>query len=241
MNQEELRYISLQEATKYCGYSQEYLSLRARQGKLKSVKFGRNWVTTKKWLEKYLKEIEKYNNNFKDKKAFSLIENLPTISEPSLEISELNIFPSLTLIVILIFILIFCGILFAPSYFLKTGGDSQLAAVVAQEILKYTFDTFKEYGQWVSENIKNQISNFKTAYFALINLIKKKPLPEPEREGMVVVPSTEEDESIQEKIKKSFSDEVKVEMKDKTWGIIKPIFRTPTAEEYLYIMVPVKN
>ncbi|MBI2041517.1 MAG: hypothetical protein HYT20_00675 [Candidatus Nealsonbacteria bacterium] len=47
-------YISLQQATKFCNYSQEYLSLRARQGKLKSLKLGRNWVTTKEWLEEYL-------------------------------------------------------------------------------------------------------------------------------------------------------------------------------------------
>ena len=37
-------YISLEEAMKYCEYSQEYLSLRARQGKLKAIKIGRNWV-----------------------------------------------------------------------------------------------------------------------------------------------------------------------------------------------------
>ncbi len=54
-----LNYISLQEAIKYCNYSQEYLSLRARQGKLKSVKIGRNWVTTKKWVEEYLSKIKK--------------------------------------------------------------------------------------------------------------------------------------------------------------------------------------
>ena len=46
-------YISLQEATKYCSYSQEYLSLRARQGSLEAVKFGRNWVTKKEWLKEY--------------------------------------------------------------------------------------------------------------------------------------------------------------------------------------------
>ncbi|MCK4355316.1 hypothetical protein KAW43_03180 [Candidatus Parcubacteria bacterium] len=46
-------YISLTEATKYCDYTQEYLSLRARQGKLKAVKFGRNWVTKKEWVQEY--------------------------------------------------------------------------------------------------------------------------------------------------------------------------------------------
>ena len=52
------QYISLQEAAQYCGYSQEYLSLRARQGKLKAVKIGRNWVTTKEWVQGYEKKVK---------------------------------------------------------------------------------------------------------------------------------------------------------------------------------------
>ncbi len=48
-------FISLMEATRYCSYTQEYLSLRARQGKLKSVKIGRNWMTKKEWVEEYEK------------------------------------------------------------------------------------------------------------------------------------------------------------------------------------------
>jgi len=57
------QYISLQEAAKYCEYSQEYLSLRARQGKLKAIKIGRNWVTKKEWLEDYLKNFNNKNGN----------------------------------------------------------------------------------------------------------------------------------------------------------------------------------
>ena len=61
MEKENLQYISLQKATEYCFYSQEYLSLLARKGKLKAVKFGRNWVTTKEWIEEYVEKIK--NNN----------------------------------------------------------------------------------------------------------------------------------------------------------------------------------
>jgi len=50
-------YISLVEASKASPYSQEYLSLRARQGKLKALKIGRDWMTTKNWLEDYLKGV----------------------------------------------------------------------------------------------------------------------------------------------------------------------------------------
>src|SRR3989344_5627684 len=59
---EELQYISLQEATKYCSYSQEYLSLLARHGKLRATKIGRNWVTTREWVEEYVGEVKAGNN-----------------------------------------------------------------------------------------------------------------------------------------------------------------------------------
>ena len=51
-----LEYISLKEATKFCKYSQDYLKLRSRQGKLRAVKIGRNWLTKKEWIEEYLKD-----------------------------------------------------------------------------------------------------------------------------------------------------------------------------------------
>ena len=57
MNISDTGYISLKEATKYCNYSQDYLKLRARQGKLKAIKIGRNWATTKEWLQDYLTKI----------------------------------------------------------------------------------------------------------------------------------------------------------------------------------------
>jgi|GEM_PF-1040035 len=61
---EEQEYLSLKKATEFCSYTQEYLSLRARQGKLKAVKFGRNWVTRKDWLQEYLETINEYNQRF---------------------------------------------------------------------------------------------------------------------------------------------------------------------------------
>ncbi|MGE3278974.1 MAG: Fic family protein [Candidatus Altimarinota bacterium] len=47
-------FISLAEATKYCDYSQEYLSKLAKEGRLDAHKKSRNWVTTKKAVEEYV-------------------------------------------------------------------------------------------------------------------------------------------------------------------------------------------
>ena len=61
---DKLRYISLQEATQYSKvYSQEYLSLRARQEKLKAIKLGRNWVTTKAWVDDYISNENNVKTN----------------------------------------------------------------------------------------------------------------------------------------------------------------------------------
>ncbi|MFA6007741.1 MAG: Fic family protein [Candidatus Shapirobacteria bacterium] len=52
-------YILLKEATKYCDYSLEYLSLLARKGKLPAVKFQRNWMTTREAIENYVETNRK--------------------------------------------------------------------------------------------------------------------------------------------------------------------------------------
>ena len=46
--------LSLSELAKGTPYSQEYLSLRARQGVLSAVKIGRTWHSTKRSLEEYI-------------------------------------------------------------------------------------------------------------------------------------------------------------------------------------------
>ncbi|TSC52143.1 MAG: Structural protein, partial [Parcubacteria group bacterium LiPW_72] len=51
------KHISLAEATKYCEYSQEYLSLLARHGTLPAIKLGRNWFITREDILRYTRKI----------------------------------------------------------------------------------------------------------------------------------------------------------------------------------------
>ncbi|MBU1102033.1 helix-turn-helix domain-containing protein, partial [Patescibacteria group bacterium] len=50
------KWLSMLEASKRCSYSQEYLSLLARKGKIFSQKIGRNWYTTEEALKNYLQK-----------------------------------------------------------------------------------------------------------------------------------------------------------------------------------------
>jgi hypothetical protein len=106
-------YISLQEATKFCNYSQEYLSLRARQGRLKAVKFGRNWVTKKEWLDEYLKKVEEYNNNLVNKKLPTKKVVTPPANLPIEKIPVLRF----GFVVALVFVLLIAGITFGKTSF----------------------------------------------------------------------------------------------------------------------------
>ena len=104
------KYISLMEATQSCNYSQEYLSLRARQGKLKSVKVGRNWFTTKEWLEEYLQ----HNGN--GDYTYPPPDNLPVAPEnfsPGKSLKRtLILSPRISFIFALVFVLIIAGVIF---------------------------------------------------------------------------------------------------------------------------------
>ncbi|MCX6765190.1 MAG: hypothetical protein NT148_01475, partial [Candidatus Nealsonbacteria bacterium] len=73
------KYISLAEASNSSPFSQPYLHLRIRQGKLKAVKFGRNWMTTNEWLDEYLLKSKKYKDGYiKQKIPEAVIQNKRT-------------------------------------------------------------------------------------------------------------------------------------------------------------------
>lgn len=52
-------FVTLAEASKDFPYSQEYLSLLARRGRIEAVKLGRNWFIKKEAIRKYIKSKKK--------------------------------------------------------------------------------------------------------------------------------------------------------------------------------------
>ena len=55
-------YVPLQEAARFYGCTQKHMNLMARQGRLKAAKLGRNWFTTREWLEEYKTKFNAANN-----------------------------------------------------------------------------------------------------------------------------------------------------------------------------------
>ncbi len=58
MDRADTNYISLAEAAKLTTYSQEYVSLLCRRGKMKGKKFGRNWFIKKENVYDYINETK---------------------------------------------------------------------------------------------------------------------------------------------------------------------------------------
>ena len=77
-------FISLQEASKHSKYSQEYLSLRVRQGKLQAKKIGRNWMTTNAWVDEYVGGVQAFKEQKRQiKKVVEKNENIESILQPA--------------------------------------------------------------------------------------------------------------------------------------------------------------
>jgi len=52
-------WLPLREVAKFTPYSQDYLSLLARSGRLEAIKRGRIWHTSRQALETYLSSVRK--------------------------------------------------------------------------------------------------------------------------------------------------------------------------------------
>jgi Fic family protein len=57
------KFISLSEISKTAPFSAKYLNLLAREGKLEAYKEGRNWLTSKEAIERYLKNRVRQREN----------------------------------------------------------------------------------------------------------------------------------------------------------------------------------
>ena len=115
MNQQSFRkYITLKEASRLCPYSAQYLGLRARQGKLKAIKVGRDWMTTKEWLEEYINQAQEW----KEKQGGHTINNVSSQTQnqsllPQKHHSPLPSLMAKSLLSIILFLLFFYSFGFA--------------------------------------------------------------------------------------------------------------------------------
>jgi hypothetical protein len=176
------KYILLREATKYCNYSQSYLSLRARQGKLKAKKIKRNWYATKEWLQDYLDNIAEKGK--KERIVIKPPEKLPIetenerLIEPVVEVSFS--FPRpLLLAVFFTSLLLLSSVFFFSRGISFTSFQKEVKAfekelvvttefIATEDVQASTFEVFKNYGDWLIDGTKKHLTKIGSGeYFYL--------------------------------------------------------------------------
>ena len=167
-------YLSLSEATELCHYSQEYLSLRARQGKLKALKFGRNWVTKKEWLQEYFQRVEDYDAQikkakFKKKSVEGKTQPAPPRNLPIKKLIEIrfslkDIRP--TLVAALVILLIIVGGISERETFIKSYNN---VSPYIEEIGKAGDLIIADASQSVLETLRDIESFSDDFYLAAVN------------------------------------------------------------------------
>ena len=157
IEEKESKYISLREATQYCKHSQEYLSLRVRQGKLKALKFGRNWVTKKEWLEDYLKKVDEYNIQINAKKIISPPETLPIRKKPALRLALKSVTGlRFGFVVALTFVLLTTGVVFGKESLRNTFKNlNHYVAELNQSFDKLVFVDLVSAGKKTASNFES--------------------------------------------------------------------------------------
>ncbi len=126
----------------------------------------------------------------------------------------------------------------AIAHFRQGTSDNQV-------VQKNFTDSSNNSGNTPSPNsVSGAVSEQQVRQILDEELNKRFSTPSAPSQGMVVVPSTGSptgDTALKQKIANSFSDNVQVELDNsKTSGVIKPEFKNPTNDSYLFLLVPVK-
>ena len=281
------QFISLQEAAEICPYSQEYLSLRARQGKLQAIKRGRNWSTTKAWLQEYVAKSDDYKSLVEEKRIAESVQmreaanaaripwpdpplNLPVHAPEAdewehgteAEVAARTIFwRKFQFVLATVTLIVFFGVsvtqgkdeimrvvddvspVVISTSALVLSATEQFGFVVGEKIFVAGIsELVQEYTSWLSGQFRSagwRIAGWFTS--SKEEEFVSQPVPQSEKKGLVVIPSTQDDKKLKEQIKQSFSDEVIVTRHDEESGIITPVFRERKGEDYLYILVPLQS
>ena len=183
MPQTKNQYISLQEATKLSSYSQEYLSLRARQGKLRAIKIGRNWATTQEWLDEYIAKAEAVKETYKNgsgKKKEAYLQakivappvNLPVEQEEAFVFTKPkrpSLFPSLKVgfVVSTILLFVFGGAVYGKDGVYEFAGDVHEAVQTlsdnAQQAVVVAGAAVHERVQHLGTEVKEDVASIAAA------------------------------------------------------------------------------
>lgn len=121
---------------------------------------------------------------------------------------------------------------------------------VSSQMQASVFSSVKEDLAFMYNTLRYWITGSRTTVFVLTDKKQEAKQLQPEtlgvtypQQGIVVVPTTPEMDrsAVVAKVKSTFSDEVSVAPTDGESGVITPVFKKSKGDDYLYVLVPIKN
>lgn len=231
------------------GYTLDYVSRLARQGKVDATRVGRQWFveegslrafvlesdSRKKATREQLRRERKHEHQeFQEKNGVSIEKVTHPIPSPlrideamaRVEVRSGDFFSRAQAVVgsaLVICAGLLVGALLRPADFLA------LVAPATEPIAHFS-QTARE---------RNSAGSIRST-----DVLQTQPQPvlaEPEADRGMIVWSDETDERDLEQVRRSFSDEVEVEFTNDDSGVITPVFKDRTGAEYQFLMVPVRD
>jgi len=229
-------YISSKRAAEMSKYSNDYIGQLCRGGKVAAKMMGRVWFVDRDSLFAHKKAAEDvlygktestgtpYQNSSKD--VSSQVINKQGASVRKSSYGSRRIFTAAVMSVVLV-----AGAYFVTSsgIFSTTNSSDQTAS--ASGIFAWIASFFSHHDTAVASDQSNTTAGDDSSSTNI-----------PAWNGMAVAPSTGSDAQTKQRIQSSFSDNVSV-TPDATGnaGVIKPNFKKTNGDDFLYVLVPVKD
>lgn len=241
-------FIPAQSAGKLVGYTGDYVSRLAREGKIKASKVGRQWLVDPDSLKTFskLSEMQKSERNQQLRTVRKREQRADKISEKKQVLEnelQQKINQGAPVAVFATTCIVLLGVCIGSAgYYGLTGAYSKTAVISA---LEQTAAGVYSLTLTAEDNAQTALST--TAGEVAGETINRRELVEDQKDkfeygGVVVFDNATTDETLAA-VRNSFSDEVIVEVDENNpdTGLVTPVFKAREGAAYRYLLVPVQE
>lgn len=244
VNFQGVQYLSSKEAARVFGYTSDYVSRLARQGKVTATRIGHQWFVDPTSLDKFLTDsakesearIQKLRVERKLERASFGASDTASVGEVDFVVGSKTRFDARSHMVAGAAVL--CGLIVA---LLPYAFSPKNTAQVASLFQSFSYELkMTAFGVFSSFTFSNGGADAGTS-FTVPHTPVQSSVPLSITDGVVVVPERDAVAGIADRLAESFSDPVEVapDQEHPETGTIKPVFRDGSkGPSYRYVVVP---
>ena len=234
------------------GYSMDYISRLAREGKVEATRVGRQWfveaISLKKFVEDISKQKEVSREQLRTERKRELVAHSQNSAAHNLKVNNFSagVITEKKSVAQNRGVRNFAKIAstVAGSALVMVAGLLSTAVISPDNFYSFysTFDLNKTVHDFSVQRGSDVAAGalgswFKTTETAQVTVEKGTGIP---ASGIVVL-EEEKSSTELEKIRASFSDEVEVDFNGEDTGVITPVFKKNKGEDYQFLLVPVDD